>query len=52
MRFELRAFVDFGQGIVAKDQLLVAIDKAFREEGIEFAVPKLAIQMPPQPGEK
>ena len=52
LRFELRAFVDFGQGIVAKDQLLVAIDKAFREEGIEFAVPKLAIQMPPQPGEK
>ena len=48
LRFELRAFVDFGQGVVAKDQLLVAIDKTFREEGIEFAVPKLAIQMPPE----
>ena len=50
LHFELRAFVDFGQGVVARDQLLVAIDKTFREEGIEFAVPKLAIQMPEEQG--
>lgn len=31
LRFELRAFVDFGLGLVAKDQLLVALDKAFRD---------------------
>ena len=46
LKFELRAFVDFGQGVVARDQLLVAIDKAFQKEGIAFALPKLAIQMP------
>ena len=37
---------------MARDQLLVAIDKTFREEGIEFAVPKLAIQMPKEQEEK
>ncbi len=45
LKFELRAFVDFGIGLKTKDDLLVAIDKAFQEEGIEFALPKLSIEM-------
>ncbi len=45
LKFELRAFVDFGIGLKTKDDLLVAIDKAFQEEGIEFALPRLRIEM-------
>jgi potassium efflux system protein len=45
LKFELRAFVEFGVGLKTKDDLLVAIDKAFREEGIEFALPQLNIKV-------
>ena len=46
LKFILMVFVDFGQGLIAKDELQVAIDQAFRDEGIEFALPKLTIQVP------
>ena len=46
IRFELRVFVDFGQGVATKDALHMAIDRAFRENGIEFAIPRLDIQVP------
>jgi potassium efflux system protein len=46
MKFELRIFVDFGRGLKTKDELQVAIDRAFSEQGIEFAMPLLSIQLP------
>jgi potassium efflux system protein len=52
LKFELRYYVDFGQGLKTRDELHVAVDQAFREKGIEFALPKLSITVPPgaQPG--
>ena len=46
LKFELRVFVDFGQGLKIKDQLLVAVDQAFHDAGIKFALPQLTIQVP------
>ena len=46
LKFELRVFVDFGQGLKIKDELLVAVDQAFHDAGIKFALPQLTIQMP------
>jgi len=45
LKFELRAFVDFGIGLATKDALLVGVDKAFQKEGIAFALPRLNIEM-------
>ena len=46
LKFELWVFVDFGKGLTTKDELLVAIDQAFEDEGIQFALPRLSIQVP------
>jgi small-conductance mechanosensitive channel len=46
VHFELRCFVDFGRGGQTKDELQMAIDRAFKEQGIEFAIPKINIQVP------
>ena len=46
INFELRFVVDFGNGIKAKDDVQMAIDHAFREDGIEFALPQLSLQLP------
>jgi len=46
MKFELRIFVDFGRGLKTKDELQVGVDQAFRDNGIEFAMPLLSIQLP------
>jgi potassium efflux system protein len=46
IKFQLQVFVDFGQGLKAMDELQMAIDRAFREHGIEFVLPQLSIQMP------
>jgi potassium efflux system protein len=46
INFELRFVVDFGNGIQAKDDVQMAIDRAFKEKGIEFAVPQLKLQLP------
>ena len=46
IHFELRFFVDFGKGLMTKDALQMGIDRAFRENGIEFAIPRLNIQVP------
>jgi potassium efflux system protein len=61
LKLELRSYVDFGMGLTVKDALHMAIDQAFREHGIEFALPRLSVdvqrragrkQLPPaQPGE-
>jgi potassium efflux system protein len=44
INFELRFVVDFGQGLATKDQVQMAIDQAFREQGIEFALPKSEVR--------
>jgi potassium efflux system protein len=44
VNLELRFVVDFGQGLVTKDQVQMAIDRAFREQGIEFALPKSEVR--------
>jgi potassium efflux system protein len=46
LKFELRVFVEFAQGLKTKDELLVAVDQGFHDAGIKFALPQLAIQMP------
>ena len=48
LKFELRYFVDFGQGLKTRDELHVAVDQAFREKGIEFALPQLSLRVPPE----
>jgi potassium efflux system protein len=50
MRFELRFFVEFGEGLSTRDQVQMAIDRAFRERGIEFAIPKLDLRLPGRTG--
>jgi potassium efflux system protein len=58
INFELRFVVDFGNGIQAKDDVQMAIDKSFKDNGIEFALPQLKLNLPggrstipPQPEE-
>jgi potassium efflux system protein len=46
IQFELRFVVDFGKGLTVKDEVQMAIDKAFHEQGIEFALPQLKIRLP------
>ena len=46
-KFELRYFVDFGQGLKTRDELHLAVDQAFREKGIEFALPQIKLKVPP-----
>jgi potassium efflux system protein len=46
IQFELRFVVDFGKGLTVKDEVQMAIDKAFSEQGIEFALPQLKIRLP------
>jgi potassium efflux system protein len=44
INFELRFVVDFGQGLATKDAVQMAIEGAFREQGIEFALPKSEVR--------
>jgi potassium efflux system protein len=46
LKFELRCFVEFGQGLKLKDELHMAVDRAFRERNIHFAIPQLSVQIP------
>jgi potassium efflux system protein len=50
IRFELRIFVDFGQGLKTRDELHMQMARAFREHGIEFALPRLNIEVPRRGG--
>jgi potassium efflux system protein len=45
IQIELRFVVDFGEGLTTKDQVQMSIDAAFREKGIEFALPKREITL-------
>lgn len=42
---ELRFVVDFGQGLTTKDEVQMAIEHAFREHGIEFALPQRQVRV-------
>jgi len=44
INFELRFVVDFGQGLTTKDQVQMAINEAFRNQDIEFALPKSEVR--------
>ncbi len=46
IKLELRFVVDFGKGLKTKDEVQMALDKAFRERGIEFALPQLKLSLP------
>ncbi len=45
IKFELRFVVDFGQGLTTQDQVQMSIEAAFREKGIEFALPKSEVRL-------
>ena len=45
INFELRFVVDFGLGLKTKDEVQMGIDRAFREKGIEFALPKSEVML-------
>ena len=53
INFELRFVVDFGNGIQVRDEVQMAVDRRFKENGISFAMPLLNVQMTkdPQSGE-
>ena len=51
INIELRFVVDFGLGLVTKDQVQMAIERAFREQGIEFALPKSEVRFIADGGE-
>ena len=44
VNLELRFVVDFGQGLKTKDEVQMAIDRAFHKHGIEFALPKSEVR--------
>ncbi len=45
INFELRFVVDFGQGLATKDDVQMSISRAFREKGIEFALPRSEVKL-------
>jgi potassium efflux system protein len=45
INYELRFVVDFGQGLTTKHEVQMSIDRAFREHGIEFALPKREVRV-------
>ncbi len=45
INFELRFVVDFGLGLATKDAVQMSIDHAFRDKGIEFALPKSEVRL-------
>jgi potassium efflux system protein len=48
VRFELRCYVDFGNGLQVRDELHMEIDRVFIERGIEFGLPQLNLNLPRQ----
>ncbi len=50
VQLELRFVVDFGQGLAAKDAVQMTIDHAFKEQGIEFALPKSEVRFVSETG--
>ena len=48
IKMELRAYVEFGKGLLTKDELQMTIDRVFRERGISPALPQLRLDIPPR----
>jgi potassium efflux system protein len=46
LEFELRFYVEFGDGLSTNDDLHMAIDRVFEKHGIEFALPQLNLKLP------
>ncbi len=46
VNLELRFVVDFGNGLTAKDEVQMTIDRDFKENGIEFALPQIKVRLP------
>ncbi|RLE35718.1 MAG: hypothetical protein DRJ61_02560 [Acidobacteria bacterium] len=46
VHLELRFIVEFGKGLATKDEVQMTIDRAFRENSIEFALPQLTVSLP------
>ena len=46
VQLELRFIVEFGKGLATKDEVQMSIDRVFRENGIEFALPQLSVKLP------
>lgn len=46
MNLELRYVVEFGNGLTTRDEVQTAIDREFKENGIEFALPQLKVRLP------
>jgi potassium efflux system protein len=47
VNIELRFVVDFGQGLSTKDEVQIAIERRFQDEGIEFALPTSRVRLQP-----
>ena len=47
VNLELRFVVDFGQGLSTKDEVQMAIERRFQDEGIEFALPMSKVRLTP-----
>ena len=47
VNLELRFVVDFGQGLNTKDEVQMAIERSFQDEGIEFALPTSKVRLTP-----
>ena len=45
LKFELWVYLEFRQGLKTKDQLLVQIDEAFRENGIRLGGPSVKVEL-------
>jgi len=45
INFELRFVVDFGKGLSTKDEVQMSIERAFKENGIDFALPRSEIRL-------
>jgi potassium efflux system protein len=52
VNLELRFVVDFGQGLSIRDEVQMAIEQRFQDEGIEFALPVRQVRRQPGPGEE
>ena len=50
INLELRFVVDFGNGIQSKDEVQMTVDREFKNNGIEFALPQVKVRFPEDEG--
>ena len=49
VKLELQIFVEFGFGAKTKDEVQMAIEEAFEKHGINFAQPRLSLNLERRP---